>query len=103
MLKLSFWIGTPSIITYLASTYSQILENIFYLFALSAAALVMAIRGNVTGLDFEALARRLPPWPALATAKAPGVDHLPSRHRRPFAMRSVTAALAPRSLRLLRR
>jgi hypothetical protein len=48
MLKLSFWIGTPSIITYLASTYSQLLENIFYLFALSAAALVMAILSQIS-------------------------------------------------------
>ena len=43
MLKLSFWIGTPSIITYLASTYSQLLENIFYIFLLSAVALLVAI------------------------------------------------------------
>jgi len=47
MLKLSFWIGTPSIITYLASTYSQLLENIYYLFALSAAALIMAILSQI--------------------------------------------------------
>jgi len=47
MLKLSFWIGTPSIITYLASTYSQLLENIFFLFALSAAALIVAILSQI--------------------------------------------------------
>jgi hypothetical protein len=48
MLKLSFWIGTPSIITYLASTYSQLLENIFYIFALSAAALIVAILSQIS-------------------------------------------------------
>ncbi len=48
MLKLSFWIGTPSIITYLASTYSQLLENIFYIFALSAAALMVAILSQIS-------------------------------------------------------
>ena len=47
MLKLSFWIGTPSVITYLASTYSQFLENIFYIFVLSAAALIMAILSQI--------------------------------------------------------
>ena len=47
MLKLSFWIGTPSIITYLASTYSQLLENIFFIFALSAAELIVAILSQI--------------------------------------------------------
>ena len=48
MLKLSFWIGTPSIITYLASTNSQLLENIFYIFALSIAALIVAILSQIS-------------------------------------------------------
>ena len=48
MLKLSFWIGTPSIITYLASTYSQLLENIIYIFALSVAALMVAILSQIS-------------------------------------------------------
>jgi hypothetical protein len=48
MLKLSLWIGTPSIITYLASTYSQLLENNFYIFALSAAALVVGILSQIS-------------------------------------------------------
>ncbi|MHB8534315.1 MAG: hypothetical protein ACYDBW_02580 [Sulfuricaulis sp.] len=47
MLKLSFWIGMPSVITYLASTYSQLLENIFYIFLLSVAALVVAILSQI--------------------------------------------------------
>jgi hypothetical protein len=47
MLKLSFWIGTPSIITYLMSTYSPLLENIIYIFALSAAALIVAILSQI--------------------------------------------------------
>jgi hypothetical protein len=48
MLKLSFWIGMPSIITYLASTYSQFLENIFYIFVLSVAALLVAILSQIS-------------------------------------------------------
>jgi hypothetical protein len=48
MLKLSFWIGTPSIITYLASTYSQLLENIFYIFTLCTAALLVAILSQIS-------------------------------------------------------
>ena len=48
MLKLSFWIGMPSMITYLASTYSQLLENIFYIFVLSAAALLVAILSQIS-------------------------------------------------------
>lgn len=47
MLKLSFWIGTPSVITYLASTHSQLLENIFFIFALSVAALIVAILSQI--------------------------------------------------------
>lgn len=47
MLKLSFWIGTPSIITYLASTYSQLLENIFFIFTLSVVALIVAILSQI--------------------------------------------------------
>jgi len=48
MLKLSFWIGTPTIITYLASTNSQLLESIYYIFALSIAALVVAILSQIS-------------------------------------------------------
>lgn len=47
MLKLGFWIGMPSLITYLASTYSQLLENIFYIFVLSVAALLVAIMSQI--------------------------------------------------------
>lgn len=47
MLKLSIWIGTPSVITYLASTHSQLLENNFYIFVLSAAALIMGILSQI--------------------------------------------------------
>ena len=48
MLKLGFWIGMPSVITYLASTYSQLLENIFYIFLLSVAALMVAILSQIS-------------------------------------------------------
>jgi len=41
--KLSLWIGTPSLITYLASSYSLILENIMFLFMLCLGALLVAI------------------------------------------------------------
>lgn len=47
MLKLSFWIGIALLITYLASTYSQLLENITYIFALSASALLVAILSHI--------------------------------------------------------
>ena len=47
MLKLSFWIGIPSLITYLATTYSQPLENITYIFAVSASALLVAILSHI--------------------------------------------------------
>jgi len=42
MLKTGFMIVIPSTITYLASTYFLALENIFYIFVLSAAALLVA-------------------------------------------------------------
>lgn len=48
MLKLSFWIGTPTIITYLASTNSQLLENFFYIFVLCVVALVVAILSQIS-------------------------------------------------------
>lgn len=48
MLKLSFWIGTPSTIVFLGSTYSQVLENFFYIALLSAAALLIAILPQLT-------------------------------------------------------
>ena len=47
MLKMGFVIGIPSIITYVASTYSQSLENILYIFVLSAAALLVAILSQI--------------------------------------------------------
>ena len=47
MLKLGFLIVIPSITTYLASTYFQFLENIFYIFVLSAAALLVAILSQI--------------------------------------------------------
>jgi hypothetical protein len=47
MLKLGFWIGIPSLIAYLASTYSLLLENITYIYALSASALVVAILTHI--------------------------------------------------------
>lgn len=47
MLKIGLMIAIPSIISYLASTYSRWLENIFYIFVLSVAALVVAILSQI--------------------------------------------------------
>ncbi|GAB4507956.1 MAG: hypothetical protein Tsb0026_05390 [Sulfuricaulis sp.] len=47
MLKLSILIGTPSAITYLASTSSQHMESILYIFVLSVAALSVAILSQI--------------------------------------------------------
>lgn len=43
----------------------------------------------------ETLARRLPPWPALASAMAWSLEHLPAALLRPFVMQFLTTALAP--------
>ena len=43
----------------------------------------------------ETLARRLPPWRALATAMAWSLEHLPAALLRPFVMQFLTTALAP--------
>lgn len=43
MLKLALWVGVPSFITYLVSSYTFFLENVAYIFALSVVALVVAI------------------------------------------------------------
>ena len=47
MLKLSMLIGIPSIIIYLASSHSQLLDNILYIFVLSVAALLLAILSHI--------------------------------------------------------
>ena len=43
----------------------------------------------------ETLARRLPPWRALASAMAWSLEHLPAAILRPFVMQFLTTALAP--------
>ena len=43
----------------------------------------------------ETLARRLPPWRALATPMAWALEHLPQALLRPFVMQFVTTQLAP--------
>jgi fumarate reductase flavoprotein subunit len=43
----------------------------------------------------ETLARRLPPWSALASAMAWALEHLPAALLRPFVMQFLTTALAP--------
>jgi hypothetical protein len=47
MLKLSIFIGTPSAITYLASTSSQQIDGILFIFALSVATLLVAILSQI--------------------------------------------------------
>jgi hypothetical protein len=43
MLKLMLWIGTPSAISFVASSYSAILENRVLIFGLAIMALCVAI------------------------------------------------------------
>ena len=43
----------------------------------------------------ETLARRLPPWPALAACMEWSLEHLPAAMLRPFVMQFLTTALAP--------
>ena len=43
LLKWSLILGVPSLATYLASSYSKFLDNIVFIFALSVAALLVAI------------------------------------------------------------
>jgi hypothetical protein len=47
MLKMSILIGTPSAITYLASTSSQHMDSILYIFVLSIASLLVAILSHI--------------------------------------------------------
>jgi len=47
MLKIGLMIAIPSIFTYVGATYFQSSENIFYIFALSVAALAVAILSQI--------------------------------------------------------
>ena len=47
MLKLGILIGIPSVIIYLASAKSQLLDNNLYIFVLCVAALLMAILSKI--------------------------------------------------------
>lgn len=49
MLKLGLWLGTPSVITFLASSYSVRIENTLFVFALAILALVVGIGPRLTG------------------------------------------------------
>lgn len=42
-MKCGLWIGVPAIVTFLASVYTEIMENIGFFFLLSVGALVVAI------------------------------------------------------------
>ena len=43
MLKFGFFVGIPTIVTFLASVYSDFLENIVLIFVLSLVAMLVAI------------------------------------------------------------
>jgi len=47
MLKLGLMIAAPSFLTYLASTYLHFLDNVFYIFVLSSAALLVGILSHI--------------------------------------------------------
>ena len=48
MLKLGLWTGTPTLVTFLASPYSLILDDIVFFFLLSLAAMAVAILPRIT-------------------------------------------------------
>jgi hypothetical protein len=48
MLKIGLLIAAPSVLTYLASMYFPFSENVFYIFALSTAALLVAILSQIS-------------------------------------------------------
>lgn len=43
MVKLGLWLGTPPLITFLASSYSVRIENALFVFALCVVALLIGI------------------------------------------------------------
>lgn len=53
MLKLGLWLGTPTVVTFLASSYSVRLENTFFIFALAVIALLIGIGPRLTGKTSE--------------------------------------------------
>jgi hypothetical protein len=48
MLKIGLLIAAPTVLTYLASTYFHFLDNVFYIFVLSTAALLVAILSQIS-------------------------------------------------------
>jgi hypothetical protein len=54
VMKWALWVGTPSLIAFLAWVYSHFLENIHFLFLLAVGALLVAILPRLS----EAKARR---------------------------------------------
>ncbi len=51
MFKLGLWLGTPSVVTFLASSYSVRLENTVLIFALTVIALLVGIGPRLSGKD----------------------------------------------------
>ena len=49
MIKLGLWLGAPSLITYFASSYAVVVENILLFFVLSLLALMVAIAPRAIG------------------------------------------------------
>lgn len=51
MVKLGLWLGAPSLVTFLASSYSVRIENTLLIFALSVIALFVGIGPRLTRKD----------------------------------------------------
>lgn len=48
MVKLGLWLGTPPLITFLASSYSVRIENALFVFALCVVAVIIGIGPRLT-------------------------------------------------------
>jgi hypothetical protein len=49
MLKIGLWLGTPPVVTFLASSDSARFENALFVFALALVALAIGIGPRLTG------------------------------------------------------
>lgn len=50
-IKLGLWVGTPSLITFLASSYSLILDSPLLLFLLALGTMLLAIVPPLSGAN----------------------------------------------------
>jgi hypothetical protein len=49
MIKISLWLGMPSILTFLASSYTVRVENTLLIFGLAVLALIIGIGPRLSG------------------------------------------------------